>query len=305
MQRYIGRRLVQAVIVLLVMSAFVFAASRLLGDPVTMLLPMDAPEEARQQLRHELGLDRPLAAQYFDFVKDLAKGDLGVSVRARRPVAELLRDRLPNSVRLAAFSMLFAIPIALFLGVLSAVNRGKRLDQLSQVVAVLGQSMPAFWVGIVLIEIFSVRLDLLPAAGMGGISNFVLPGITLGLFAVAGLMRLIRSAMLESLEGEYVKLARIKGLSERVVVWKHALKNALVPAIGFVAVFFAVFLTAAITVEVVFAWPGIGRLAYEAITYKDYPLIQGVVLLMIAAVIIVNLIADIMYAYVDPRIRYS
>jgi peptide/nickel transport system permease protein len=297
--------LLQSLVALGILSVVVFVLARATGDPLHMILPMSATEEDYANARAYLGLDRPYVEQYFTFVGRAVTGDFGTSIRARRPVSELIRERLPNSLRLAVFAMTVSLAMAFPLGVLAAVKKGSGVDRVAQVVAVLGQSLPTFWVAIVLVEFVAGRLQWLPAAGMGGFSSYILPGFTLGWFVVAGMMRLLRSGMLEVLDSEYVKLARVKGVVEHRVVWVHALKNALIPVVTFAGIYFAILVTTAIVVETVFAWPGLGRLAYEGITSRDFPVIQAVVLTTAAIVAAVNLSVDCLYAVIDPRIRYA
>ena len=266
---------------------------------------MSATKEDYAEARRYLGLDRPYVEQYLSFVGKAVTGDFGTSLRARRPVSELIRERLPNSLSLAAFAMTVSLAIAFPLGVLAAVKKGTGLDRTAQVIAVLGQSLPTFWVAIVLVEFVAGRLQWLPAAGNDGFSSYILPGFTLGWFVVAGMMRLLRSAMLEVLDSEYVKLARVKGVVESKVVWIHALKNALIPVVTFAGIYFSILVTTAIVVETVFAWPGLGRLAYEGISSRDFPVIQAVVLTTAVIVGVVNLGVDCLYAIIDPRIRYA
>jgi peptide/nickel transport system permease protein len=302
MLRFVLARLSQSAITLLLFSVVIFGLARATGDPLTLVLPMVATEEDFANARRYLGLDRPLYAQYLTFVGRAATGDFGTSIRSRRPVVELLRERLPNSLALAAFSMAVSLLVAFPLGVLAAVRRGTALDSGAKVLATLGQSLPTFWVGIVLIEVVAGRLQWLPAGGSGSLAHYILPGFTLGWFVVAGLMRLLRSAMLEVLDAEYVTTARAKGAPEVSVVWRHALRNALIPVVTFAGVYFAILVTSAIVVETVFAWPGMGRLAYEAITGRDFPVIQAVVLVTAAIVVTVNFAVDLLYAVIDPRI---
>jgi peptide/nickel transport system permease protein len=302
MLRFVLARLSQSAITLLLFSVVLFGLARATGDPLTLVLPMVATEEDFANARRYLGLDRPLYAQYLTFVGRAATGDFGTSIRSRRPVVELLRERLPNSLALAAFSMAVSLLVAFPLGVLAAVRRGTALDSGAKVLATLGQSLPTFWVGIVLIEVVAGRLQWLPAGGSGSLAHYILPGFTLGWFVVAGLMRLLRSAMLEVLDAEYVTTARAKGASEVSVVWRHALRNALIPVVTFAGVYFAILVTSAIVVETVFAWPGMGRLAFEAITGRDFPVIQAVVLVTAAIVVAVNFAVDLLYAVIDPRI---
>jgi peptide/nickel transport system permease protein len=292
-------------VALAILSVVVFILARATGDPLHLILPMSATQEDYAEARRYLGLDRSYVEQYLSFVGRAVTGDFGMSLRARRPVSELIRERLPNSLSLAAFAMSVSLAIAFPLGVLAAVRKGTGLDRTAQVIAVLGQSLPTFWVAIVLVEFVAGRLQWLPAGGIGGFSSYILPGFTLGWFVVAGMMRLLRSAMLEVLDSEYVKLARVKGVVEPKVIWVHALKNALIPVITFAGIYFAILVTTAIVVETVFAWPGIGRLAYEGISSRDFPVIQAVVLTTAVIVAVVNLAVDCLYAAIDPRIRYA
>ena len=305
MLRFVLSRLVQSLVALAILTVVVFVLARATGDPLQLILPMSASEEDYANARQYLGLDRSYVEQYLSFVGKALTGDFGNSLRARRPVIELIRDRLPNSLKLAAFAMTVSLLMAFPLGVLAAVRKGTAIDRAAQVIAVLGQSLPTFWVAIVLIEVVAGRLQWLPAAGSERLASYVLPGFTLGWFVVAGMMRLLRSGMLEVLDSEYVKLARVKGVAEHRVVWLHALKNALIPVVTFAGIYFSILVTTAIVVETVFAWPGLGRLAYEAITSRDFPVIQAVVLTTAAIVALVNLSVDCLYAFIDPRIRYA
>jgi peptide/nickel transport system permease protein len=303
--RFVVSRLLQSLVALAILSVVVFVLARTTGDPLHLILPMSATEEDYRNARQYLGLDRPYLEQYFSFVGKALVGDFGISLRARRPVSELIAERLPNSLRLAAFAMGVSLALAFPLGVMAAVKKGTGIDRTAQVIAVLGQSLPTFWVAIVLVEIVAGRLQWLPAGGIGGFTSYILPGFTLGWFVVAGMMRLLRSGMLEVLDSEYVKLARVKGVVERRVVWFHALKNALIPVVTFAGIYFAILVTTAIVVETVFAWPGLGRLAYEGISSRDFPVIQAVVLTTAAIVAVVNLGVDCLYALIDPRIRHA
>ena len=306
MIRFVLSRVLQSLVALAILSVVVFILARATGDPLQLILPMSATQEDYDNARRYLGLDRPYIEQYLSFVGRAVTGDFGVSLRARRPVVELLQERLPNSIRLAVFAMGVSLSIAFPLGVLAAVNKGTGLDRVAQIIAILGQSLPTFWVAIVLVEVVAGRLQWLPAgSNEAGITSYVLPGFTLGWFVVAGMMRLLRSGMLEVLDSEYVKLARVKGVVEYRVVWMHALKNALIPVVTFAGIYFSILVTTAIVVETVFAWPGLGRLAYEGITARDFPVIQAVVLTTAAIVAVVNLGVDCLYAVIDPRIRHA
>lgn len=305
MGRYIVQRLIQAAILVVLVATIVFFLGRLTGNPVDLILPEDANEVDRQALIQALGLDRPLHEQYAIFATNAIQGDLGTSIRYHEPVIAIFLSRLPNTLLLTAPSMTIAVMLAIPLGVLSALRRGRTVDRVAGTVAVLGIATPNFWLGIMLIFLFSVQLGWLPSGRMGGPEHYVLPAITLGTFLVAGFMRLIRSSMLEILDSEFVKMARIKGLSEFKVIWKHCLRNALIPVLTLWGVFMAGLVTGAIVTETVFAWPGIGRLTYEAVIFRDFPLLQGVIVLSAILIVVINLLVDVLYAYVDPRIRFG
>ncbi len=305
MSRFIARRLLQGLVLLCLVATIVFFLGRLTGNPVDLMLPEDATAADRAQMIKRLGLDQPLYQQFLSFFTSALKGDLGTSIRMKQPAVDVFLSRLPNTLILMPWALMLAMFIGIPLGVLAALNRGGFLDRMAGTVAVLGVATPNFWLGIVLIFVFSVELGWLPAGRMGGPSHFVLPVITLGTFLAAGFMRLTRSSMLEVLESEFVKLARIKGLSEGVVIWKHALRNALIPILTLWGVFVGNLITGAIITETVFAWPGIGRLTYEAVIYRDFPLLQAVIILKAVLILAINLVVDILYAYVDPRIRFS
>jgi ABC-type dipeptide/oligopeptide/nickel transport system permease component len=304
-QRFILRRVAQSVLLLFVLALIIFALARVSGNPADLLLREDATQEDRAHLLRALGLDRPVHEQLYLFLAGAVRGDLGESIRYRKPAAEVFFERLPNTLQLLPLAMVGALVVAIPLGVLAAVYRGTIVDKISGAVAVLGIATPSFWLGIVLIYVFSIKLGLLPSSRMGGPSHYVLPAITLGLFLVAGMMRLVRSSLLEVMGSEFVKLARLKGLSQTVVIWKHCLRNALIPVTTLFGVYFALLITGAIVTETVFAWPGVGRLTYEAVIFRDYPLLQAVILLKGVIVLGVNLGVDILYAYLDPRVRYA
>lgn len=305
MQRYLLRRVLQGVGTLLVISLIVFLLARLSGDPLNIMLSEEASKEDYAIAARHWGLDRPLTEQYLTFLGNALRGDLGVSIRLRRPALELVWERLPATLQLAGAAIFVSLVIAIPIGVLSAVKRDTPLDYIGKVIALIGQSMPSFWLGIVLIWIFAVMLGWLPASGTGGIQHFVLPALALGWYQVAAVMRLVRSAMLDVLDSEYVKLARIKGVTERGVVWKHCLRNAAIPPLTYIGFIVAVLLTGSIVIETVFAWPGIGLLAIDAVRYRDFPVVQTVVLLYAAKYVIINLLVDVAYVYVDPRIRFQ
>jgi peptide/nickel transport system permease protein len=299
------QRCFQALLALVVLSMVIFVLSRLSGDPVELMLPVDATAEDRQVLRATLGLDRPLVEQYVAFVAGAVRGDLGISVRERRPALHLVLERMVNSAYLAVAAMSVALALAVPLAVASAVWRGSFIDHFARMFSVLGQSVPTFFVGLVFIILLSGRWGILPAGGMGDWTTYIMPSVTLGWFVVAGMMRLLRSSLLEVLDSEFVKLARIKGVPEWRVVWKHALRNALIPVITFGGVYFALLVSTAVIVETVFAWPGVGRLAYDAVRFRDFPVTQAVVLVTALFVVATNLAIDLLYAWVDPRIRIA
>ncbi len=305
MQQYILRRTFQSAISLILLSMIVFGVVRLTGDPSYLLIDEQNTEEQRLEIRRALGLDRHIVIQYGIFVGNFLQGDFGRSVRGRTPVKDQIVDRIMPSVKLAGAAIIFIFATAVPLGVIAAVKKGTIIDSGAKLVAVLGQSLPSFWLGIILIEIFGVQLNLLPTQGMGGITHYILPGFTLSLFLIAGVMRLLRSSMLDVMDSEYIKLARIKGLSETRVVWKHAVRNSLIAVVTFGGTYIAALITLAILVEVVFAWPGLGRLVFNGIVNRDFPLVQTLVILTGALVISVNLLVDILYAYLDPRVRFE
>jgi len=305
MSGFIARRLMQGLVLLLLVATIVFFLGRLTGNPVDLMVPEDASVEDRERLIKTLGLEGPLSAQYVTFIANALKGDLGMSLRMRQPAVEVFLSRLPNTLAILPWALLTAMLVGIPLGVLGALNRGRLLDRAAGGVAALGIATPGFWLGIVLIFLFSVELGWLPSGRMGGPAHYVLPVLTLAAFLTAGFMRLTRSSMLEVLDSEYVKLARIKGLSETKVIWKHGLRNALIPILTLWGVFVGNLITGAIVTETVFAWPGVGRLAYEAVIYRHFPLLQAIIILKAVLIVCVNLLVDILYAYVDPRIRLS
>lgn len=304
MAAYLIGRMLQALLSMLVVISIVFVLTRLSGNPVHLLLDVNATQRDLEILTHHLGLDRPLPVQYAIYVKNIAFGDFGTSILTRRPVSEHLWERLPATIELGFVAMFLSVAIGVPIGVYSAVRRGGPLDGAARVFAVLGQSMPAFWLGLMLILIFGVILGVLPAGGRGGIQHLILPAFTLGYFTSAAIMRLTRSSMLEVLGADYIRFARLKGLHEQVVLWKHGLKNALLPVITFAVMLFVQFLGGAVVTETVFAWPGLGRLILESITTRDYPIVQAGVLVLSALYLTGNLLVDVLYSYLNPKIRY-
>jgi peptide/nickel transport system permease protein len=305
MGRYILSRLAQALVSVLVVSLVVFALGRLAGNPIELLLEMGASAEMRQRLIVELGLDRSYLDQYLRFAGALLRGDLGRSVVNREPVAGLIGRAFVNTIQLGAAAMVVAILIAVPIGVYAAAFRNSPLDRVARIFAILGQSAPPFWVGIILIMVFGVWLRWLPTSGMGTASHLVLPAFTLGWYIAAGIMRLTRTSMLEVLRADYVRLARAKGVPESKVIWKHGFKNAALPVLTFTAILFVALLSGTVVTETVFAWPGLGRLLVQSVQWRDYPVVEAVVLLLSVMYLAINLLVDILYAYLNPRIRYG
>ena len=303
MTRYILGRLLQAGFSILFITTMVFALVRLTGDPSSILVSDFAPIEVQERLRERLGLDRPMYEQYASYMGSLLRGDLGESFSGR-PVSEILAQYLPATASLAAVALVLVLLIAVPLGILSAVYRGSWIDNVARAIALFGQSVPSFWLAIVLVLIFAVILDLLPVAYRSGPESYVLPAIALGWAAVAGIVRLIRSSMLDVLDSDYVRMARAKGMPSRNVVVKHALRSALIPVLTFTGLVLASFMNGSVVVESVFAWPGIGTMTLDAVSGRDFPVVQGAVIMIAVFFIVINLVVDILYAFIDPRIRY-
>ena len=305
MQRFILIRLVQAVVTLLVLSIAVFLSSHLTGDPGLYLLGPDDGLAEYEEMRKNLGLDKPLPVQYAKFLSEVVRGDFGRSHTMNRTAGELLLQAAPATFQLAIAAFILAVIVGVPLGILSAVKRDTIWDTMGKFFAILGIATPSFWIAIMLVLLFGPILGWLPTYGRGGISHFILPAFVLSWASMAGIVRLARSSMLEVLDSEYIKFARIKGLRERVVVYKHALKNAIIPVLTFGGLTLAGLLNGSVVVEVVFAWPGIGRLLLQGINQRDFPVVQATVLAAGAFYIITALLVDILYAYVNPRIRYD
>ena len=303
MKRYIGRRLGYSLLSLFLLSVTIFLFVRVTGDPAVLLVEPGASKADLDAVRQQFGLDRPLAIQYLAFMSSLVRGDFGQSFYYRTPVFELYLSRLPNSLLLAVAAMGFSLLIGIPSGILAAVRVNTWWDSIGKVFALLGLSLPAFWVGLVMILVFSVYLGWLPSSGSGTVLHLLMPAFSLGWVFAAAHMRLTRSSMLEVLGSEYVKLARLKGLPEALVIGKHAFKNALIPVLTLAGINLVIMVNVAVVVETVFAWPGIGRLLYEGIAFRDFPVVQATVLLGGSMIVIVNLLVDILYAIIDPRIR--
>jgi peptide/nickel transport system permease protein len=303
MTAYLLRRLAQSVLVLLGVSFVVFFILYLTGDPALVLLPPDASAEDVRKFREAMGFNDPFIVQYGRFLGGALRGNFGESVRHGEPAFDLVLERLPATFELSGAALLVALLLAVPAGVVSAVRRNTPIDYVSTVVALLGQSMPTFWLGIMLILIFSVQFNLLPSSGRGGLEHLVLPAITLGLFTTARITRLTRSGMLEVLNQDYIRTARAKGVGGRPIIWKHALKNAAIPIVTIVGIELGTLLGGSVITETIFAWPGVGRLSVQAIYNRDYPVVQAAVFLLASTFVFVNLVVDLLYTYLDPRIR--
>ena len=305
MLRFIIRRFLLMLVVMAAVVVLLFVLSRVQGDPRVMYLTANTTPEQWDAWGRKMGLDRPVAVQFLVWFGQIVRGDLGDSLKETRPVTQAVAERIPASLQLGVASWAFAMLVGWPLGVLSAVRRGTIPDYAGRIFALFGQALPPFWVGIMLILIFAVQLEWLPVGRRGGLSHFVLPVITLGWLGAAAQLRLVRSSMLEVLNEEYIKVARAKGLTERVVIWRHALRNAAIPPITFAGIALSSFITGAVVVEQVFAWPGLGRMAVSAVTGNDFPLLVGAVLVITFLYLVLNLLLDLVYVYIDPRIRFQ
>lgn len=303
MKAFFARRLLQSLVVLFGVSFVVFAILHLTGDPALVLLPPDASAEDVRRFRDVMGFNDPFLVQYGRFLKGALQGDFGQSIRHGESAFGLVVERLPATFELAGAALLLALCLAIPAGIVSAVRRNSAVDYVATVVALFGQSLPTFWLGIMLILLFSVQLQLLPSSGRGTLEHLILPAVTLGLFTTARITRLTRSGMLEVLSQDYIRTARAKGVSDPPVVWKHALKNAAIPIVTIVGIELGTLLGGSVITETIFAWPGVGRLSVQAIANRDYPVVQAAVFLLASTFVIVNLVVDVLYTYLDPRIR--
>lgn len=306
MLRYLALRISSSLFALLVITLVVFSLSQLSGNPVDALLPDDATEEQIQAFVRDWGLDRPLWQQYVTFLGNAVRGDFGTSLKwPGENAMGFVLERMPATLQLGGLAILISVIVALPLGIFAAVHKSSLIDRGAQVFALLGQSMPNFWLGIVLIWVFSVALGWFPTSGMGSFAHLVLPAIAIAWFQISALTRLTRSAMLEVLDAEYVKLARAKGVSEGAVVWKHALRNAAVVPITYFGILAASILTGSVVIESVYSWPGMGWVAIEAIRGRDFPVVQAVIIAYAVIYMLSNLLVDLLYIIVDPRIRHG
>jgi ABC-type dipeptide/oligopeptide/nickel transport system permease component len=305
MFRYFLSRLRLAVITILGVSLIVFVTSRMSGDVTLLLLPQDASAQEIAAMQHQLGLDAPYYVQYYKFLWNVAHGDFGQSLRYREPALDLILSRLPATLELAFSAFILSTIVGLLLGIVAARLRGSWIDYGSRIFSIIAQSMPSFWVGIMLILVFAVELHWLPTSGAQGVQYLVLPVVTLALVPIASTLRITRSAMLETLDADYVKFLRVKGLAERFIVWKHALRNALVPVIAISGLTLGFLIGGTVIIESVFAWPGLGNLLVEAIFTRDYPVIQAGVAVTSIFLIFLNLAVDLLFGVIDPRVRFE
>ena len=300
---YIARRLGSTVTVALGVAAAVFALLHLSGDPAMLLVPADAPPDVVDTTRHELGLDRPLPEQFLRYLARVGSGDLGTSLRFNRPVAQLMAERLPRTLELTLAALLLAVVTAIPAGILSALTRGRLLDQLTMVLAVSGQALPVFWLSLLLIWLFALKLGWVPVFGYGTPAHLVLPAISLSTIVLGRLARLVRASMLEVLGQDYIRTARAKGLAESRVIARHGLQNAAIPIVTVVGLQLGQLLGGAVVTESVFAWPGVGSLAAQAVFDRDFPVVQGVTLVTSFIFVVANLAVDLAYVALNPRIR--
>ncbi|MFQ6029533.1 MAG: ABC transporter permease [Dehalococcoidia bacterium] len=305
MQRYLARRVILAAVTLFAVSLLIFVMSRAAGDPRHIFLDDYADKADWDRLTINLGLDKPYYQQYLIFIKDALQGKFGDSIKEGRPSMDIIIERIPATFQLGAAAFVFSVLLGVPLGILSAVKRGSALDIAGKVVALVGQSAPVFWLGLMLMFLFAVRLEWLPPYGRQQATSIILPAVALGWFYAAANLRLLRSAMLDVLDSEFVKLARAKGASNKAVIWKHSLRNALIPVLTFAGVTLGNLVTGSLVVETVFAWPGLGQLAIQSLFANDYPLLQAVIIIFTLMYVTASLMVDLMYAYIDPRIRYA
>ena len=306
MVAFIRNRIIFSIPVIIGVSILVFLMLHALpGDPVEIMMGNSASADAAARVRHQLGLDRPLYVQYGRFVGHALTGDLGRSIRTNQPVMQLIMSQFPSTLQLTFAGLGFAIVLGMLLGTIAATHHRSWIDHSSMVVAVVGVSMPSFWLGFLFIAFFSLRLGWFPATGQGGLSRLVLPALALGIGASAVIARLVRSSMLEVMRQEYIGVARAKGLRNRAVVYRHGLRNALIPVVTIVGLQFGQLLAGTVIIETVFSRQGLGRLTIDAILNKDYPVVQGTILFTAVGYVLVNLLVDILYAFIDPQVRYD
>ncbi len=305
MLTFLTKRLIQLLIVLAGVLTIIFFLQRLSGDPTNLLLPIDASDEVRVEFRKQLGLDQPLLTQYLKFMGNVVTGDLGVSYRFQQPALKLVIERMPATLLLTGASLLLSLCIALPLGMCAAVFRNTWIDVVATSLSLIGQAAPVYWIGLLAILLFSVQLGLLPSMGGGSLTALILPASTLALYSAARIMRLTRSAMLDVLHQDYIRMVRAKGVGELRILIKHALRNAAVPIVTIIGLQFGGLLGGAVITETVFAWPGVGRLAINAVHQRDFPVVQAVTLVIAVFFSLINLTVDVLYAWLNPRIKLS
>jgi peptide/nickel transport system permease protein len=305
LSRYLLRRLANTLIVMLGVIAVTFFLLRLTGDPVALMLPLDATPEAVAELRISLGLDAPLPVQFARYLYSVGQGNFGYSLRYRQPAFKLFRERFPATLELVVAAITVAVLVGLPLGILAAAYRGTTLDSLVMGGALLGQAIPGFYLGLMLILFLSVQLGLLPTGGRGSLAQLIMPTIVLSTYLIALIARMTRSSCLDTLSQDYIRTARAKGLGSRLVLFKHVLKPALIPVVTLIGLQVGTLFSGAVVTETVFSWPGIGRLAVEAISSRDFPVVQMVVVISSMIFVLTNVLVDVAYAFLDPRIRYD
>lgn len=305
MGTFVARRLLESATVLLGVSFLAFAVLFLSGDPTYLMIPENYTRQQIAEFRHSMGFDRPWYVQYGDFLARAVRGDFGVSLRSQLPALPLVMERMPATLELAVAAMLLSLAVAVPTGIVAATHRRTVVDGASMVGSLVGQSAPGFWIGLVLILVFGVNLRWLPVSGRGGLSHLVLPGVTLAMYSMGRNARVVRASMLDALGHDFIRTAYAKGASRLAVLYRHALRNALLPIVTLVGLDFGVLLGGAIITETVFAWPGVGRLVVNAIYEKDFPIVEAAVVIIAAIFVLLNLCVDLAYGYLDPRIRYS
>lgn len=305
MARFLVVRLAQSLTTIVLVLFVVFAMSRVAGDPVTLLAGFDFSQADIELVRDDLGLNDPFLQQFGRFMVDTARGDFGTSFRSNQPAMDEVLDRAPATAQLALVSFVISLCISVPLGVLAAVRRGSKADSVARFFALLGQATPNFWLGLMLIFFFSVRLGWLPTGGRGGWTSLILPAFALGTASAASITRLTRSAMIDVMNQDYITQARLKGMPEWKVIFKHGFRNAMTPVLTILGLQIGILLAGSVIVETIFAWPGVGRLVIQSLGVSDYPVIQAAVLLIVTTVVFANLLTDILYMVIDPRIRYA
>lgn len=305
MKQYILKRLLLSIVVLIGITLIVFFILRLTGDPTHLLLPLEASKKDIALFRHQMGFDRPLYVQYLKFLGGVLHGDLGTSLRHGQPAISLVYERLPATIELAVAALAIALIVAIPVGILSAVKPNTLTDHIGMLVALLGQSMPIYWSGLMLILLLTVKFNLLPAFGRSGLASLIMPAVSLGFFSMARIARVTRSSMISVLGKDYIRTAKSKGLTDSRVIIRHAFKNAAIPIITLVGMELGTLLGGAVITETIFAWPGVGQLAIQAIYNRDFPVVQACVMNLAVIFVLINLIVDILYTYLDPRVRYD